>query len=306
MKKNIVVLCSKEEFSVEQLSKLDFSGQVSFVNSKSESSLEDLIKLSKNADIIGFSPDKIGKSASEWLFQILEKSPNVKGLALNTISSDYIDENYCKERGIRVFTVPDYKAEAVAEHVLLFLLGSAKRAFINERRTYRRKYKPELGFEIAGKRLGIVGSDLTAQKVARLAKGLGMAVYATARFEDVYRQELDGLLRDSDFISIHLPNTEENKKFLNKERISRLKQNAIVINLAGREIVDEREMSKSLLSGSVSQYLFESESMNKSPLEDIETALMFKPYSGLTREAQERNKYWWVRSIANLAGVPTS
>lgn len=105
MKKNISILCSRDEFTDEQLIKLSLAGQVSSVDSKSESSLKDLIKLSRNAD-------KIGKHASDWLFEILEKSPRVKGLALNTVHADYVNEECCRERGIRVFTVHDYEIEA--------------------------------------------------------------------------------------------------------------------------------------------------------------------------------------------------
>lgn len=304
--KNITILCPKSEFTFKQLQKLSYAGQVSFIDSGSESSLKDLIKLSQNADILGFSPSKIGKRASEWLFEILEKAPNVKGLALNTVHADYVNEEYCKERGIRVFTVSDYKIEAVAEHVMLLLLGSAKRLIINDRRTYRRKYQSEPGFEIIGKRLGVVGSDRTAARVVQRVKALGMAVYATEHFDGAYIDTIGGLLSNSDFLSLHLPNTEENKRFLNKERISILKDKAIVINLSGREIVDEREMSKALLSGDVSQYLFEGDSLHKSPLEDVETAIMFKPFSGYTHESLKRRGDSWVISIANLAGKSSS
>ncbi|MDP2671953.1 MAG: NAD(P)-dependent oxidoreductase [Candidatus Daviesbacteria bacterium] len=306
MKKNISILYPKSEFTSNQLQKLSFAGQVSFVDSKSESSLKDLIKLSKDADILAFSPDKIGKNASEWLSEILEKAPNVKGLALNTVHADYVNAEYCKERGIRVFTVSDYKIEAVAEHVLLLLLGSAKRLFINDRRTYRRRYLPELGFEIIGRRLGVIGSDQTAARVVQRAKELGMAVYATERFDGAYIAPQGGIFGNSDFLTLHLPNTEENKKFLNKERISILKDKAIVINLSGREIVDENEMRKALLSGHVSQYLFEGNSLHKSPLEDVETAIMFKEFSGNTFESRRRRGDSWVINISNLAGKSSS
>jgi len=186
------------------------------------------------------------------------------------------------------------------------LLGSAKRMFINDRRTYRRRYLPESGFEIRGRRLGVVGSDQTAERVAQLAKALDMTVYATERFEGAYIDSPDGLLCNSAMLTLHLPNTEENKKFLNRERISRLKSKAIVINLAGREIVDEREMSKALLSGDVSQYLFEGDSLHKSPLEDIETAIMFKPFSGNTFESLKRKGDSWVINVSNLAGKQSS
>ncbi|MBI3103546.1 hypothetical protein HYZ05_01270 [Candidatus Daviesbacteria bacterium] len=304
--KNITILCPKSEFTLNQLQKLEHAGQVSFIESGKESSLKDLIKLSKEADILAFSIDKLGKHASEWLSEILEKSPNVKGLALNTIHADYVNEAYCRERGIRVFTVLDYKTEAVAEHVILLLLDCAKRFSINDRRTYRRKYQPELGFETRGKRLGIVGSDQTAERVCHLAKAFGMAVYATERFEGAYRESLGGLLCSSEILTIHLPDTEENKKFLSKERIAHLKQGAIVINLSGRDLVDERAMAEALKTGKVNQYVFEAESMGKSPLADVETAIMFKPFSGLTHEAFKRRGDSWVINIANLAGKSSS
>ena len=261
--KNISILYPKSEFASEQLLKLGLAGQVSFVESGKENELNELVRIAKGADIIAFPGESIGKRASEWLSEILEKAPNVKGLALNTTHADYVNAEYCKKRGIRVFTVSDYKIEAVAEHVMLLLLGSAKRMFINDRRTYRRRYLPESGFEI-------------------------------------------GLLCNSAMLTLHLPNTEENKKFLNRERISRLKSKAIVINLAGREIVDEREMSKALLSGDVSQYLFEGDSLHKSPLEDIETAIMFKPFSGNTFESLKRKGDSWVINVSNLAGKQSS
>lgn len=304
MKKNIAILYPKSEFTSEQLQKLSYAGQVSFIESGSESSLKDLIKLSKNADILGFSPSKIGKRASEWLFEILEKAPNVKGLALNTTHADYVDMEYCNERGIRVFTILDDSSEAVAEHVILLLLGCAKRFFINDRRAYRRKYQPELGFEIRGQRLGVIGSSLEAQRVVQLAKAIGMTVYAEGRFEGAIRRPF--LLSDSDMVTLHLPDTEENKKFLSKEKIAHLKLGAIVINLSGRNLVDERAMAEALKTGKVSQYVFESESMGKSPLEDVETALMFKKFSGLTHEALRRKGDSWVISIANLAGKSSS
>ena len=85
-----------------------------------------------------------------------------------------------------------------------------------------------------------------------------------------------------------------------------LKDNSVVINLAGREIVDERELSKALLSGHVSQYLFEGDSLHKSPLEDVETAIMFKKFSGLTHESLKRKGDAWTINICNLAGKQSS
>ncbi len=303
MKKNISILCPESEFTQEQLEKLQFAGQVSFADSKRMSSLKDLIRISKGADIIGFSPDQYGKHTSEYLSEILKASPNIKGLAVNTDHTNYVDMEYCTERGIKVIPILDYTAEAVAEHVILLLLGCAKRLFINDRRTYRRKYQPELGFEIRGRSLGVIGTNQEAQRVILLARAIGMIVYSTDRFEGAIRQPS---VFHNDMVSIHLPNSEENKKFLSKEEIACLHEGAIVINLSGRELVDERAMAEALKTGKVAQYVFEAESMGHSLLENIETALLFKPFSRHTRESIVRNRYEWVKNIANLAGFHTS
>jgi D-3-phosphoglycerate dehydrogenase / 2-oxoglutarate reductase len=310
MKKNVSILCQKSEFTWEQLQKLQFTGEVSFIEKDNESSLKELIKLSKNADILAFSPDKISKNASEWLLKILEASPRVKGLALNTVNADYVNSEYCKEREIKVFTVLDRKTEAIAEHFVALLLCMAKRIILNDRRTYSRRYQPELGQELRGKTLGIIGLGPIGERVAELAKGIGMSVIAhnepITRIEHVIRGSIDEVIYKSDAICINLALNEKTKGIISKERIARFKEGVMVVNLSDRNLVSEKAMAEALKSGRVSQYIFESESIKKSPLEGIETAIMLKPFSGLTREAQERNKYWWVRSIANLAGMHTS
>jgi len=176
---------------------------------------------------------------------------------------------------------------------------------INDRRTYRRKYQPELGTDLRGKTLGIINVDKTGERVATLAKAFGMRVYLynepPFRMEGMERKSLREVLSRSDMITLHLPDTEENKKFLNKERIGRLKDNCIVINLAGRSLVDEKAISRALLDGNVSQYVFEAESMKNSSLEGIETAIMLKPFSKLTIDSQMMKMELVAKNIVGLA-----
>ncbi|PIR58203.1 MAG: hypothetical protein COU70_02135 [Parcubacteria group bacterium CG10_big_fil_rev_8_21_14_0_10_35_15] len=143
-----------------------------------------------------------------------------------------------------------------------------------------------------------------------MAIDLEMRVYSwdeqPIRMAGVERQELSRVLSSSDLITIHLPDTEENKKFLSKERIGWINDGTIVINLAGKELVDEKAMAEALKKGVVGQYVCESESTHKSPLQGIEMAHILKPYSTLTREARVRNYNEWVIAISNLAGYPTS
>ena len=308
--KNISILCSESEFTLEQLQKLSFTGKVSFVDSKSGSSIKDLIKLSKEADIIGFSPDKYDKSASRVLSQILEALPKVKGLALNSTNSDCVDLEYCQERNIKITFVPDSTVQAVAEQTIMLLLGCARNIFVNGWQAQKRIYQEELGFELLGKTLGIIGAGAVSEELIKLAKPFGLRIFiwdeTLTRIEGAHRKSLNEVLVNSDLLTINLPETEANKKFLNKEKVDRIKQNAVVINLSGRTIIDEKAMAEALKERRINQYIFETERLTTSPLQNIEHALAFKPISRKTQESIKRSKASWVTNIANMVGVSTS
>ena len=307
MKKYIAVLCSRSEFSLEQLQKLELAGNVTYL--EGEATLQEMKRISKEAEIIAFNPEKLGKEARLWIAEILEHAPNVKGLAVSTVEHGYVDEEYCRTRGIRIMGVHATSGQAVFESTLMYLLGCATRHLINEKRTFKRRYVVENGMELAHKTLGVIGMGEVGQKLAKIAIDLGMRVYSwdeqPIRMAGIERQELSKVLSSSDLITINLDNNEAHKKFLSKEKIGWINDGAIVINLAGKELVDEKAMAEALKKGVVGQYVCESESTHKSPLQGIEMAHILKPYSTLTREARVRNYNEWVKTIANIAGNST-
>ncbi len=313
MNKKIVVLSPQSEFSEELQDTLSRLGEVAYTDSKREYPLDELIKLVKHADILAVDLDNIGgiKKAPERLMELLEAMPNIKGVALNTSAYDYIDEAYCKSRNIIVSNTPYYLEEAIAEFTITLLLGCAKRVFLADRRTQKRKYRLEMGREIRSMSVGIIGLGHIGEKTARLAQGLGASVSAWnrthKRMEHVVPKSLDELLYRSDAILLHLAFNEETADFLSKERIARIREGAIVINMVDRRLVDETAMANALRSGKVDQYCFETESVKGSPLEGIETALAFKPFGFYTKEALERNKELLVKNIAGLIrGAPSN
>jgi lactate dehydrogenase-like 2-hydroxyacid dehydrogenase len=153
--------------------------------------------------------------------------------------------------------------------------------------------------------LGIINVDKTGERVATLAKAFGMQVLLYSeipfRMEGMERQSLDEVLYKSDLLVLNLPDTKENEGFMNKERIGRLKKNAIVINMAGKDLVDEKAMSKALLKGDVSQYVFEAIGLRKSPLENVETAIRLKPFSKLTIDSLMMNREWVAKNVLGLS-----
>lgn len=127
MNKKIVVLSPQSEFSEELQRRLARLGEITYTDSKREYPLDELIKLAKKADILGFDPDCVGgvEKAQSRLQTLLESMPNLKGLALNTSGYDYINKEYLKKRNIVVSNAPYYYVEAIAQQTIAFLLGCA-------------------------------------------------------------------------------------------------------------------------------------------------------------------------------------
>ncbi len=304
----ITIFSPKSEFTEDQQFKLADVGEVIYTESRDEYPLEKLIKLCKDSEILAFDPDNIGgfEKTPARLVKLMDAMPNIKGLALSTTAFGYVDKDYCKKRNITVTNVPYYSSESVAEHTLGLILGCVKRIILTDRRTQKRKYRLEMGRELRSLTVGIIGLGHIGTRTAELCQAVGANVIiwnrTAKRMEHVAREALvESLLSKADVVVIHLAENEETKHFLSKERIERMKDGAIVVNTADRSLVDEKAMAVALKSGKVDQYCFEGESLAKSPLEGIETALLFKGFGWFTKEALERNKEIWVNNIVGVA-----
>ena len=307
----ITILCPQSEFSTEQQYKLSVVGEVIYTKSRDEYPLDDLIKLAKDSEILAFDPDNIGgfEKTPTRLLNLMEAMPKLKGLVLSTTAFGYVDKDYCKKRGIVVTNVPFYSTESVAEHTLAMILGCVKRIFLTDRRTQKNKYKLEMGRELNHLSVGIIGLGHIGERTAELCKAVGASVYAynrtPKRMEHIQRKSIEEVLTKSDVIAIHLAENKETEHFLSKERIEMLNDGVVEVNTSDRSIVDEVAMAKALKSGKVDQYCFEGESLKGSPLDDIETAIMFKGFGWFTKEALEKNKEIWVDNIVGVAkGAP--
>lgn len=94
------VFTPKEEFTKEQQQKLEFVGEVVYINPPMEHPLEELIKLARNSEILAINPDNFGgfETARERLTKLMETLPNLKGLTLDTTSYRWVDLEYCKKK----------------------------------------------------------------------------------------------------------------------------------------------------------------------------------------------------------------
>ncbi len=303
----IVIFASQSEFTGEQKKTLSNLGEVVYADKREELPLEKLLEMAKSADIIVPGPDCFGgfEKAKPLLMKVIESLPNLKGVCLSTTSFGWVDLDYCKKRNLPVSNVPGYSRESVAEHALALLLNLAKRILVLDRKTQKGNYKLEMGFELKGKTLGIIGLGNIGSRVAELGLGIGMKVIAYNRTsttkEGVEMKTLDEVLSQSDAISLHTTHEDKNKHLIGKEQLNKMKKGVIIVNTVDRDIVDEEAMAEAVKSGKVYGYAYEGEDLVHTPLFGLENAVGIKAFAWFTKEALENLHQIWTDNIVALA-----
>lgn len=302
----IAILLPKSNFTKLQQKQLSRVGDVVYLERPIERPINELISFVKGASILAIDPDNFGgfEKAKEQLTKLLDALPQLQGLALDTTSYGWVDLTYCQQRKIPVSNVPGYSRESVAEHTLALLLCLAKRIITTDRKTQKGEYKLEMGFELKGKTLGIIGLGNIGSKTAELGLGIGMKVIAYNRSpkkqKGVVMKSLNQVLKESDALALHITHTEENKGFIGKRELEKMKKGVIIVNTADRDVVDEQAMAKAIRSGKVMGYAYEAEDLLHSPLAKLENTVGLKGFGWYTKEAMENLIQIWVDNIVAL------
>lgn len=190
---------------------------------------------------------------------LLDIAPRLKVVSNMAVGFDNIDVDECTKRGILVCNTPGVLTETTADLAWALLMAAARRVTEAERFLRENKWttwSPMLltGMDVYGATLGIVGFGRIGQAVARRAKGFGMKVlyYSNTAKPDleasmgVERATLEDLLRTSDFVSIHVPLTEETRGMIGWRELSMMKQTAVLVNTARGQVVDEQALCRAL------------------------------------------------------------
>ncbi len=175
---------------------------------------------------------------------------------------EIIDLNYAKEKGIAVFNSPEGNRNAVAEHALGMLLAFANKIVSGHNNINTPKWDREAhrGFELSGKKLGIIGFGNTGRAFANVLRGLDIEILAYDKYLDPgYSQDMDfvqetdlsTLLQQAQIISLHLPLTEETKHLVNSQFISKCREGIILINTSRGNVIDTAALLDGLASDKV-------------------------------------------------------
>lgn len=221
------------------------------------------------------------------------------------VGYDNIDVKAAVERGIMVTNTPGVLTDSVAEHTFALLLAIAHRIAESDRFARAGKYigwAPELllGTDVSGKILGVVGLGRIGSRVAHHGKmGFEMKViyYDIKRNEEFEKEfnaeyrELDELLREADFVSIHVPLLPTTKHLINAEKLRQMKPTAYLINTSRGPIVDEQALADALKNNVIKGAaidVFENEPQINPGLIELENVILTPHTASATEETRQK------------------
>jgi glyoxylate reductase len=184
---------------------------------------------------------------------VMEAAPRLRAIANMAVGTDNIDVEAAAERGIPVGNTPDVLTDATADLAFALLLALARRIVPGAemvRSGAWRTWEPagDLGADLAGAVLGIVGWGRIGQAVARRAEGFGMEIVHSSRSSGV---PLDELLERADFVSLHTPLTPETRHLIDARALALMKPSALLFNTARGGVVDQDALRAALHDGAI-------------------------------------------------------
>jgi glyoxylate reductase len=185
--------------------------------------------------------------------ELLDACPQLKAIANMAVGTDNIDVEAANERGIAVGNTPDVLTDATADLAFALLLALARRLPQGEatvRSGAWRTWEPaaDLGADLSGATLGIVGRGRIGDAVAHRAAGFGMEVVHSSRSSGL---PLEELLERADAVSLHCPLTPQTRHLIGDDALARMKETALLVNTARGGVVDQVALRRALIDGSI-------------------------------------------------------
>jgi D-3-phosphoglycerate dehydrogenase len=254
------------------------------------------------------------RSRTKVTKKVLDAAKEMRLIVRGGVGIDNIDVETARARDISVVNTPGANTESVAEMTIAFLLCLARRipqahAGLAAGRWEKKNLR---GSEIAGKTLGIIGMGRIGRSVAQKARAFGMSVLAY----DPYVSEdeiiaaravpapLDELRRTADYITLHVPLTQETRNLVDDIFLARVKAGVRILNLARGGVIDEEALLRAIESGRVAGAaidVFAKEPPGRSPLFEKECVVVTPHIGAATVEAHERVGEEVVKAITEYA-----
>lgn len=276
---------------------LDIISQVAQVDVKTGLPAEELVKIIPEYDALMI------RSGTRVTKEIIEAGTQLKIIGRAGVGVDNVDVPAATRQGIVVVNSPQGNTIAAAEHAIAMMLALSRHipeanVSVKSGQWNRKQF---IGVEVYKKTLGIVGLGKIGSHVASAAKAMGMKLLAYDPFISQDRAEqlgcrlvdLDLLIRESDYISLHMPKTEETYHLINAQALAQMKPTARIINCARGGIVDEVALAEALKNDQIAGAavdVYENEPLEEnSPLRELGQKVILTPHLGASTEEAQVN-----------------
>ena len=281
----------------------------------------------KLAEVIGQYDGLAIRSATKVTEKILEAATNLKVIGRAGIGVDNVDREAASKKGVIVMNTPFGNMITTAEHAIAMMFAVARQIPEASASTHAGKWEKSkfMGVELTGKTLGVIGAGNIGGIVCDRARGLKMKVAAydpflseeKAQKMGVEKVELEDLLTRADFITLHVPLTDQTRNILSKENLAKTKKGVRIINCARGGLVDEEALAELLKSGHVAGAAFDVfsvEPAKENPLFNLPNVVCTPHLGAATTEAQENvalqvadqmSNYLLTGAVENALNMPS-
>ena len=235
------------------------------------------------------------RSRTKLTAEILEKARNLKVIGRAGVGLDNVDLIKAKELNISILNTPEAPSVSVAELTIGLLLNLVRHISIADRKMHCGEWTKNdcMGYQLMGKKIGLIGFGNIGQTVAKIAAALEMEVgiYDVDQGAKEKAQELgykvhnsvDELVQEVQIISLHIPATVKTEKIINERRLKLMNRDTIIINTARGELVDEEALINALKNkeiGGVALDVYREEPLADMNLSNCENNLILTPHIG--------------------------
>ncbi|MBE9062979.1 phosphoglycerate dehydrogenase [cf. Phormidesmis sp. LEGE 11477] len=273
---------------------LDILSQVATVDVKTKLPLDELIAIIPDYDALMI------RSGTKVTQAVIEAGKSLKIIGRAGVGVDNVDVPAATRRGIVVVNSPEGNTIAAAEHALAMMLSMSRYipAANKSMKAGEWNRKAFTGVEVYKKTLGVVGLGKIGSHVATVARAMGMNLLAfdpyisSDRAEELGCRlvEMDLLLSESDYITLHIPKTPDTANLINADSLAKMKPTARIVNCARGGIIDEAALAQALNDGVIAGAaldVYSEEPLGESPLRAVGKPLVLTPHLGAsTAEAQ--------------------
>lgn len=217
--------------------------------------------------------------------KVLSEAPKLRAIAKYGVGLDNIDLDYAQKKQIKVSKTVSANSNAVADYSFALLMSAARRVVEINNEAKEGNWQKTVALDVYGKKIGVIGLGAIGRGVVKRAQGFEMDVYGYDIFRDddyikenaIHFADIDTIIKECDFISIHMPLTPETKHLFNRENLKNAKENLILINTARGGIVEEDALYDLLKGGKIygaGVDVFEEEPAQDSKLLELENVVI--------------------------------